>query len=310
MTTRRVILLGGTGFVGRLFVQSWRQERDGELCLLLHRSTPEWTSHCGAKLREVDLSQPASVETALDGGGVLINLLRPDGSGWATTVLDNLLPRLEPAGVRHLVHASSIDVYGRSPARLIDEDSSLQPRTPYEREHHGLEGLVRDGTTAATILRLGAVFGIGSQNLLALARETAEGPSWKLALRRSLSGYRRMHLVAVENVVAALRLCVTTPTVLGRTLLVTDDAAESNNLIDVQARLAQAFGRSVPRAPLLPAVFLRTMLGLRGRSCTDPFRRFSDGRLADVGYRPAIDFDAALTAYCNNISREISLEAL
>ena len=298
-----VTVLGGTGFVGHCLAKSWPSDGDARLRILVHRSCPSWLEDCRAEIRTVDLENLHDVEKALAGSHVLVDLLRPGGDGWLTTQIRRLLPVLAVVGIERLVHASSIDVYGASPVRLIKEDTAVDPRTPYEREHRDMELLIEQAQQSATILRLGAVFGEGGRNLVALADELAEAPVWRPALRRALYGRRRLHLVSVETVAEAIRFAALPPAArAAKYLLVTDDGADENNFAFVQDRLAAALGRSLPRLPELPPALLRLAMKLRGRSSMYPYRRFSAGGLAELGFRSSRNFVERLERFCTMLA--------
>lgn len=299
MTHGRVVVLGGTGFVGRHLALTWRALPPSTLPLrlLVHRSHPDWCRAMCDDVRDVDLSDPPTIAATLDNCTVLINLLRPSGDGSMAVFLKALLPSIAAANVRALIHASSIDVYGAARGPMVTESTVPQPISAYEKEHLAAERLLSESEVPSMILRLGAVFGEGGRNLVSMAEQMTHERDWKLAMRRSLNGQRRLHLVAVETVAEAIGFAahrdLKRP---GELLLVTDDSAEENNFAFVQERFAAAFGRHIPKLGDLPAAGLRLLLRLRGRSA-DPFRRFSGERLAALGFRPSQPFSPRLARY-------------
>ncbi len=294
----RTAVLGGTGFVGRHLALSWPAMSSSPLRLLLHRSRPDWSRDLCSDVRDVDLSDPASLRAALAECSVLINLLRPSGDGSVCATFSALLPHIAAADVRSLVHASSIDVYGAAPDPFVTETTIPRPLSPYEKEHLAMETLLAGALLPSAILRVGAVFGEGGRNLVPMAEQVKAEPTWKLALRRALNGGRRLHLVAVETVVDALRLLaghsLGEP---GELILVTDDAAPENNFAHVQQRFAAAFARSIPDVGVLPPGVLRALLFARRRSATNPLRRFSGNRLKALGLDASQAFAARLDCY-------------
>lgn len=298
---RQVVVLGGTGFIGNVLAEGWPPRRP--LRYLVHRSRPSWLGTARVEIRQVALDDPAAVLDALRGSEVLINLLRPDGSGWYPDTMRRLQPIFRESGIRRCIHASSIDIYAGTDATFIDEETPSRPLSPYEVEHCAAETILAAAFPETIILRLGAVFGPGGRNIVSFAKEMKHAPHWKLALRRALYGERRMHLVSVQTVCEALiQLALQGQALAMQMILITDDADPNNNFAFVQDRLAEAFGRQPLRGvPVLPARFLRLALRLRGLPGRGIQRRFSSERARKLGLRQS-GFGDALCAYARYLA--------
>nr|WP_225776781.1 NAD-dependent epimerase/dehydratase family protein [Pseudomonas sp. Marseille-Q3773] len=297
-----LVVIGGSGFVGRHFLAVCNALEDTEVIYAVHRTEPEWLTNATVQVARFDVNDSASLAAILVPGCTVINLLRPDGSGWFEPAVANVLVACNEARIKRYVHVSSIDVFGAAPDAVVDADTQLEPRTPYEREHAAAEALVRvvpADSFEVLVLRLGAVFGDGGLNIVSFVREVSVAPVWKLALRRILYGPRRMHLVSVEKVAQTLAFVAYVPQVSqGEVVLVTDDAAPENNFGHLQDALMQAFGRpSISYLPHLPPALLGLLLRLRRISNANPMRRFSEQRLADWQQPPTADFKQQLQRY-------------
>jgi nucleoside-diphosphate-sugar epimerase len=295
--------VGGTGFIGRHLVQRWPADQRSQLRILIHRSRPGWAESGGIDVRAVDLANPASVVAALSGSSVAINLMRPQGDGRMQAATGMLVSSLAQTSIRRYIHCSSIDVYGRTKASHIGEETVPDPRSPYEREHLAAEALASAADCDVCIVRLGAVFGPGGRNVALFVNEAQGASLGKLVLRRALYGKRRLHLVSVETVVDALRFLAQREGQVGfKHLLLTDDDAPENNFGFLQDALAQAFGRPpLAWVPTLPAACLRLMLTLRGAANIDPTRRFAgEERLRSLGFAPDVDFRSRLGQYIDD----------
>lgn len=297
-----LVVIGGSGFVGRHFLDVCGELGDTEVIYAIHRTEPDWLSNANVRAVRFDVGDPATLAAILVPGCTVINLLRPDGSGWFEPAIANVLKACEQSGIKRYVHVSSIDVFGAAQEAVVDASTPLEPRTPYEREHAGAEALAR--AVAATsfevvVLRLGAVFGDGGLNIVSFVREVSGSPAWKLALRRVLYGPRRMHLVSVEKVAQTLAFVAGVPQVRqGEVVLVTDDAAPENNFGYLQDALMHAFGRrSLSYLPHLPPALLALLLRLRGISNANPGRRFREQRLAEWQQPATADFKQQLQRY-------------
>jgi nucleoside-diphosphate-sugar epimerase len=298
-----VVILGGTGFVGRVLAETWPAGQRPRY--LVHRSFPDWLSSSGITVQRVDLDDPADVRAALAGANVLINLLRPDGQGWYPELLRRLGSSFREAGLRRCVHASSIDVYAGSDQALIDEETHVRPFSPYEKEHCEAERIIAAAFPEAAILRLGAVFGPGGRNVVSFAQEMAHASFAKLALRRALYGERRMYLVSAGLVARALAHFALDVYVDGRmVVMVTQDDDPDNNFAFLQDILAESFGRqSLRNVPALPPALLRLALRLRGLPSQSVGRRFSAQKAKGFGLRTD-GFSEALRNYARVLAAD------
>jgi nucleoside-diphosphate-sugar epimerase len=295
-----VVVLGGTGFVGRFLAERWPYDHGPPPRFLIHRSCPEWLTRQGRDVRHVDLSDTTSVAEAVDGATTLINLLRPDGTAWLERVVEALIPVITKTSISRLLHTSSIDVYGATPERLVTTDTIPKPITPYECEHARIEQLVSRAALQTSIVRPGAIFGIGGRNLVSFVPEIRDGPQWKLVARRALYGRRRLHLVSVENVADVLCLLARPGSKLPARLIACDDVHEENHFEFVQATMMRHFGRAPIRfAPRLPPLALRAVLRAKGRNDGRPIRRYSNGGLHEIGFLPEKSFANRLNDYAS-----------
>jgi nucleoside-diphosphate-sugar epimerase len=305
----RVVVLGGTGFVGEAFAGFWVNSATRPGRYLLHRSQPEWLSSSRMDLTEIDLNDPVQALDVFRGHDVLVSLLRPDGAGWYRDAMERLKPIFQQSGILRCIHASSIDVYAGVTHSAVDEDTPPQPISPYEAEHIAVESIMRDSFPETIVLRLGAVFGRGGRNLVSLAHEMNRAQQWKIDLRRSLYGARRMHLVSVETVARTLvHLSLERRSLGSQVVLVTDDYDPNNNFAFVQDRLAAAFGRSLRVGPTAPRSVLRLLLRLRGIPDGSIDRRFSNKKASELGL-PSEMFAERLERYAEHLAAEFGSSA-
>ena len=306
----RVAVLGGTGFVGEAFADFWANSGSRPVRYLLHRSRPAWLDANGMELTEIDLNDTAQALDILQGHDVLVSLLRPDGTGWYQDAMERLRPVFQQSKIPRCIHASSIDVYAGVRHPLVDEDTRPQPVSPYESEHLAVESVMTDSFPETIVLRLGAVFGRGGRNLVSLAQEMSRAQQWKIALRRSLYGARRMHLVSVETVARTLvHLSLERKRLGSQVVLITDDHDAHNNFAFVQDRLAAAFGRSLPKnGPTAPKSVLRLLLRLRGIPDGSVDRRFSSKKAFELGL-PFEMFAERLENYAEHLANEFGRQS-
>lgn len=170
------------------------------------------------------------------------------------------------AGVRRFLFLSSIKVHGESTARghPFDEGSALAPADAYGRSKVAAEAALRRvvATTpmASVVLRPPLVYGAEAKgNLAALMYWIRRGLPLPLG---AVHGNRRS-LIAVENLVDAIRHAADHPGAAGQTFVVSDGEDLSTTA------LLQALGRVVGRPARLvpvPPAFLRATAALVGQS--------------------------------------------
>jgi nucleoside-diphosphate-sugar epimerase len=301
-STGTIAVLGGSGLVGRALAARWPAEEHRRLTLLFHRTQPRSGPAANVEHRQVNIASTEDLRLALDKATTVIDLLRPSGDGSRCAAGQRLGEAMKASEVRRLVHVSSIDVYGKAGSSVVDAATPPQPYTDYAREHLAAEQLAESRPVSTTLLRLGAVFGPGSRNLVAMARETASAPAWRLAARRALNGSRRFHLVSLETVVEILFATVDAADPPSR-LVVTDDAAPENNFAYVQDLVIAACGRpDISSTPVFPRPVLHAALALRGYPPSLAHRRFSEPGLGIIGEQSAARFPERLKRYIDGMA--------
>ena len=171
-------------------------------------------------------------------------------------VTRRLLTAASRAGVRRIVLASTIKVYGETTARgrPFRAGDPAQPRDDYARTKEQAEKVLWQICDAAgmegVVLRLPLTYGPGvTGNFLALLEAVAARrwlPLAGLANRRSL--------LYVRNAAAAIEASLTAPALAGETLPVAD--AQSVSTSELVRRIARAFGVTA-RLYYVPAALLR-----------------------------------------------------
>jgi predicted dehydrogenase/nucleoside-diphosphate-sugar epimerase len=125
-----VAVTGGTGFLGREIVDLLAT-RGRAVRVLARREPPEWDRLPGAEYRAVDLARPLEADV-LAGVGTVIHCAAATSGGWeahqaqSLDATENLLRACAAAGVRRVIHVSSISVVeAEAPSRPIAEHTPL-----------------------------------------------------------------------------------------------------------------------------------------------------------------------------------------
>jgi nucleoside-diphosphate-sugar epimerase len=193
-----------------------------------------------------------------------------------------------------LVFVSSIRAQtGPVAARILTEADTPRPTDAYGRSKLAAEDAIRRSGANFTILRPVVMYGPGVKGniatLLRLAGTPIPLPFASLTNRRSL--------LAVDNLVSAIRHALATPSMQGEGYIVADNDAVS--LADIIATLRRAEKRK-PRLFAVPQDLLAAPLRLMGRG--DLWDRIGGALVADAaklratGWQPVIDTRAGLAA--------------
>lgn len=196
---RRVVVLGGTGFVGRAF--AWRCAAHG---LSINLTIPTRSLSHGSELRQLpgadlllaDVHDDATLARLLAGADAVVNLvgiLHGDAADFERVHAE--LPRrvaraARSAGVAHVVHVSALGADAGAPSQ-------------YLRSKAAGEAALRDSGLPLSVLRPSVVFGAEDSFLNLFERMQLLLPVIPLAGARS-----RMQPVWVRDLAEALWTCV------------------------------------------------------------------------------------------------------
>jgi nucleoside-diphosphate-sugar epimerase len=305
----RVLVTGGSGFIGRYLVDALVQ-RGADVTILSRYPSP-----AGMKCKTVvgDLTRPETLDDVCRGFGVVFHLAgdahavdRVDDDnerlGWRTTVEGSsaLVDQSIRAGVSRFVYFSSVKAMGEGGKVCLDETTVNSPVTSYGKAKREAEKIVLDACQrglASTVLRLPMVYGPGCKgNLPRMIQAIARGlfpPLPEMGNKRSM--------VDVRDVVEAALLAADNPDATGKIYVVTDGQAYTTR--QMYEWICAEVGRPVPRWTI-PISLLRfaacagDMIGrLRGRrffldtvaleKLTSSAWYSSDKISRELNYRPA-----------------------
>ncbi len=254
------LVAGAGGFIGSHIVEELR--RGGHPVTALDRAGTDLSiaRSAGAATRVGDLADGESLVGALQGVQVAINAtglfdLSASPSALRAVNVDaawSFAEATRRAGVRRLVHLSSVAVYGRPGITPCPEEGPTGPRSAYERTK--LEGeravvaLHGQGLEVA-VLRPTLVYGPRSRygHALFIALVTQLRALGRTRFPVALGGPLGHH-VHVTDVARAAFLCATHPDAAGRAFNVADEAPLG---------LGDTFAAIVEASGLAPAPSLR-----------------------------------------------------
>jgi dihydroflavonol-4-reductase len=128
----RVVLTGGTGFVGGAVARALRGRGDAVVALVRAPSKASHLADIGAELVEDDLSDVSRLTEALEGADAVIHAagsyrvgIRKSerGAMWDANVgtTTRVLDAAEAAGTKRIVYVSTLNVYGNTHGVAVDE---------------------------------------------------------------------------------------------------------------------------------------------------------------------------------------------
>jgi len=252
----RVLVTGGTGFIGRRLVAELL--RQGAKVLVLSRFAPNpnlWPQEQVEWVRG-DLTNALSLVGVCVGIDMVFHLasaaslvtksVQPNFSGVVETGIDALLQEVERANVKRMIFISSVKAMGESSGeQCLDETSPELPLSFYGRAKLYSERLVlktgQSTNVHVTILRLPMVYGPGNKGnlprMMAAIRARTFPPLPQIHNRRSM--------VHVDDTVQAMLLAATGPQPSGRIYIVTD--GEIYSTTDLERMIRIQLGQTLPR---------------------------------------------------------------
>ncbi|HSC30581.1 MAG TPA: Gfo/Idh/MocA family oxidoreductase [Gemmatimonadaceae bacterium] len=127
----RVALTGGTGFLGKAVTKKLLDRGLG-VRVLARRPPAAWERSPGVEYIAADLGKGVDPQ-ALAGADVLIHAAAETSGGWeehqrnSIDATERVLRAAAAAGVRQVIHVSSLAVLSRPRRGLIDENTALEP---------------------------------------------------------------------------------------------------------------------------------------------------------------------------------------
>jgi len=211
----RVLVTGGTGFIGSRLVKRLAQE--GHVVQILCRHGQVRASSSSVSFCYGDVTAPDTLHPAMEGCSLVFHCAAASGSLPDARKVNvegtrNVMMAAAQARVQRIVHLSSIAVYGRYLPPEVSEDQPHQPgRDPYAISKSEGERLALD---------LGKEYGIQVVVLRPTLVYGPASPTWTIWFFQRVKygqvvlpdfGRGRANLVYVDDLIDALLLAATVP---------------------------------------------------------------------------------------------------
>lgn len=305
MWSKSVCIVGATGFVGRHLVNALKIRSDIKIKLLTRNVSQVDMKTDKMEIIEGDLLDINSLRNFIESGAIVINLAYLNTKNPETNfiAIQNLAAICRQKNISHLIHLSTAIVAGATQENPVLAETRCFPTNTYEMIKLSIENLLKTELVNAcrlTILRPTAIFGVGGKNLNKIIQELRERPSWLNKLRLSLYSGRKMNLVSVENVIAAILFlieCGSDNTT--QCYIISDDDESLNNYTDISAMILEHF--NLPKIKPLPIPFTAALLSLllrvKNGSPTNVYRVYSSETLLKLGFKKPLLFKQAIEKY-------------
>jgi dihydroflavonol-4-reductase len=245
-----VLVTGATGFTGSHLARSLAATQKVRALVRDPAKAGELASS-GIELAVGDLRSPETLASAVAGVDVVYHIaaiyrsagISPDTYRAVNrTAVGQIVEAAAAAGVRRVVHCSTVGVHGDVDNPPANEDAPLKPGDIYqitklEGEQVARETADRRGVEL-TIARPSGIYGPGDRRLLKLFRNV---------LRRFPvlgSGEIYYHLTYIDDLVDGFRLCGEHPAAAGRTYILA--GGEVTTLNEVMKLIAEVGGVRPP----------------------------------------------------------------
>ena len=226
-TGSTLLVTGGSGFAGGQLARSLAARRYHVRVLARSADRARDLRTAGIEIVEGDLKDRGSLRRACEGVRLVFNLaavFRQAGLPAAeyravnADAVGTLIEAAADAGVRRVVHCSTVGVHGDIEQPPANEDAPLKPGDTYEATKLEGERVAREaaGRTGVelVIARPSGIYGPGDRRLLKVFRGVVRGRFVMLG-----SGKAYHHLTYVDDLAEGFRLCGEAGGAAGRTYI-------------------------------------------------------------------------------------------
>lgn len=301
---KTICITGASGFVGQ-HLREYLQQRD-ELKLRLLTRSPAKLNPLGKV--EVIAGDILNYDVALkfivkDAIVVHLAYLTNSTSTENLQAAENLARACIQNNASHFIHVSTAVVVGNAKENIITPETKCLPQTEYETTKLAIEKQIQQALAhhcPLTILRPTAIFGRSGKNLNTIIESIYAGKNLKSKIKFSLNKHRKMNLVAVENVVAAILFLMSNKGLeKNDCYIISDDDEDAINYAETVNIISAYLQKPIPQLWNIPfhETLIKTLLFLKNRSNTNLQRIYSSEKLMNLGFKKVIPLKEALLNY-------------
>lgn len=313
--SKTVVVTGAAGYIGKHLINDLFYSGNYQLRSLIHKNRFGDDSHQNVVSIEGDLLNIDTLKRFATTGCTVINLvyLRDRSEKENLLAMDNLGKTCASAGIKRLIHCSTAVVAGRVKERLIDEDTVCRPGTGYERTKLLIENMLIEKYSKyfeVIILRPTAILGPEGQNLIKMANSLMMGNRFINYAKSCLFNNRKMNLVSVENVVAAIKFLIDfEDNNRANVFIISDDDDDLNEYRRIESAMMNCFelrDYPVPVIPI-PLMVLRLILKCTRKTNYNPRSIYSCRKIVNSGFRKETSLGDSLIKFAKWYKKHLEL---
>lgn len=308
-----IAITGGTGFVGINLINSLiRQNEDYQIRVLSRRTEHKLFNNPSIKVISGDLFDLSSLDEFLMPGCTVINLayssvLLEDGN---KKMAENLAKKCQELEVSQLIHCSTVSVYGFHFRSILDEETQCRPSSAYGMEKLQVEDIFRNVSINHfnfINLRASEIYGYSGKALQKLINDLSKNSRIVNGIKKCFLSRRKMNLVSIHYVVAAIIFLVKKPLTSGYENYVLAQDQESNNYSYIESKIVEFLGlkKSYEFKLKVPLWISSTLIFLAGRGLFNLNRQFSSKKINLVGFSYANKFEDDLDDYLTSLKSSL-----
>ena len=273
---QKILVIGASGFVGRRVAQALLADGYEVRCLARNPARVQDLAQAGCQIVQGDISDPASMQRALDGvqaAYISIHTLSPQpadtsGQGFMEVEmngLQNIVTASRTHGVSRLIYVTFLGAAPDGPSAWI-------------RGRWQAEQFLLNSGLDVTVLRPGQIVGVGGQGFNMMVSQAKKSVALMLA-----NGKSKWRNIAVDDLVYYLVGILNDPRAYGQCYDVgCDDILTNDQMVDITA---EVLGRQHPRKIHFPPALLGALAPLIERLSKLPegaMKGLVDGMKADA----------------------------
>ncbi len=261
MTAPKILVTGGSGFVGRSLVRELMAH--GTSVRVMSRSNTN-SEHSNLSVCRGDLRNLEDLKTAMKGCNVIFHCAAEKSNEDAMTAVNvtatrHLFELARESRIQYFCHLSSVGVFGITRTKRVDESTPCNPANRYEETKLAAEEIVGGGLDDGRVVILRPTNIFGAATLRPMLQK-----SLRSQMRAFLKGNECAHFVYVKDVVAAAMFWMHgAPAKPVETFIVSSDEELGNAHKEIQAFLAEKTGTAPPpfdrSAPVFFPYFARVL---------------------------------------------------
>lgn len=296
---KEVTIIGGTGFLGSHLISFLSKNNNIALTVLVHKNCKLNNLYPNVKFVRGDCLDQSSLEKVFSEKCTVLNLsfIRKSNN----IALQNIANLCNKFNVDKLIHVSTAIVNGRSLDTVITEKTPCYPKSQYEKLKYEAEFFLKKkllNTINLIILRPTEIFGKNSNNLIKNLKFLKNRNIFFNFIKSCVVGKRRMNLVSVQNVVAALFFLISSETIKNEIFIISDDDDKYNNYREIESIFFRKLNKNYLIKPFnFHPLILGALLFLMDKSNINPNKIYCDYKLTSAGFKKPNKFKSSINNY-------------